>query len=86
VVLTSMVKRVDLAVWQAVADLAAGRFTNGDTRLGLKEGGVTMAEVRIDFPNKSEVLQQVDTLRARIIAGELKVPANQAELDAFTAR
>ncbi len=83
VVLTSMVKRVDLAVWQAVSDLAAGHFTNGDMRLGLKEGGVAMAEVRIDFPDKAEVLKQVDALRARIIAGAIKVPANQGELDAF---
>jgi basic membrane protein A len=83
-VLTSMVKRVDLAVWQAVADLGAGTFTNGDLRMGLKEGGVAMAEVTLDFPNKAKVLEQVEALRARVVSGEIAVPANQAQLDAFT--
>ncbi len=83
-VLTSMVKRVDLAVWQAIADLAAGTFGNGDLRMGLKEGGVAMAPVTLDFPDKAKVLEQVDALRSRIVAGQITVPANQAQLDSFT--
>jgi basic membrane protein A len=83
-VLTSMVKRVDLAVWQAIADLGAGTFSSGDLRMGLKEGGVAMAPVTLDFPDKAKAIEQVDALRARIVAGQIKVPANQAELDSFT--
>lgn len=81
--LTSMVKRVDLAVWQAAKDLADGKFTAGDQVMGLKEAGVSVAEVRIDVPNKAAALAQVDALRARIVSGELHVPSNAAELESF---
>jgi basic membrane protein A len=79
-VLTSMVKRVDLAVWQAISDLSASRFTPGDVKMGLKEGGVAMADVKVDFPGKAEALEKVNALAAKVVAGELKVPANPAEL------
>ena len=81
--LTSMVKRVDLAVYQAVKDLSANRFTAGDSSMGLKEGGVAMAEVSLDFPGKAEALTKVAALQAKIIAGELHVPATTAALEAF---
>ncbi len=84
-VLTSMVKRVDLAVWQAASDLKAGAFTAGDQTMGLKEGGVTYAPVRIEIPEKAAVLQKVEALRAKIIAGEVKVPSNTTDLESFTA-
>jgi basic membrane protein A len=74
--LTSMIKRVDLAVWQAVADLKAGKFTAGDQTMGLKENGVTYAPVRVAIADKEAVLKQVEALRAKIIAGEIKVPTN----------
>jgi basic membrane protein A len=84
-VLTSMIKHVDLAVYQAASDVAQGKFTAGDQTLGLKEGGVGYAEVRVDFPGKAEALQKVESLRQRIIAGELKVPGSMDELSAFQA-
>lgn len=83
--LTSMVKRVDLAVYEAVRDVAKGTFTAQDIALGLKEGAVAYAEVRNDFPGKAEALAKVEALRAKIIAGELKVPSNLPELEAFKA-
>jgi basic membrane protein A len=82
-VLTSMVKRVDLAVWQASADLKAGTFTATDVIMGLKEGGVTYAPVRVDFPEKAAVLAKVEALREKVVAGKVKVPSNVGELDAF---
>src|SRR2546430_1198441 len=42
-VLTSMVKRVDIAVYRAVKDVLAGNFTGGDVALGLRENGVGLA-------------------------------------------
>jgi len=84
-VLTSMVKRVDLAVWQAVSDLKAGVFTAGDVTMGLKEGGVTYAPVRVEVPEKAAVLEKVEALRAKVVAGEVKVPSNTTDLEAFTA-
>lgn len=78
-VLTSMVKRVDLAVWQAAKDLESGTFVGGDVVLGLKEGGVTFAEVRVDFPGKAEALAKVKALEAEVIAGKLAVPSNEKD-------
>ena len=84
-VLTSMVKRVDLAVYEAARDVAAGRFTAGDTALGLAQQGVGLAEVRVDFPGKAEALAKVEALRQRIVSGELKVPATLDALQSFKA-
>lgn len=84
-VLTSMVKRVDLAVWQAIKDLEGSKFTAGDSVMGLKEGGVTFAEVTLDFPGKAEALAKVKSLEAAIIAGSIVVPANEKDLEGFVA-
>jgi basic membrane protein A len=74
-VLSSMVKRVDLAVYQACKDLVDGKWSAGEQALGLKEGGVTYAEVRAPLPNKTELVQKVEALRQRIVAGEISVPS-----------
>jgi len=85
VVLTSMLKHLDLAIYTASRDLAEGKFAAGDETLGLKEGGVGYADVRLDFPGKAEALQKVEALRQRINSGEIKVPASKEELSAFKA-
>ncbi len=84
-VLTSMLKHSDLAIYQAARDLVMGKLTPGEQVLGLKEGGVGYAEVRVDFPGKAEALQKVEALRERIVSGSLKVPTTAAELAAFQA-
>ncbi|ATB49850.1 BMP family lipoprotein [Corallococcus macrosporus] len=84
-ILTSMMKHTDLAVYQAAKDLVDGTFGAGEQVLGLKENGVGMAEVRVDFPGKAEALQKVEALRQRIIAGSLQVPALPADLASFQA-
>jgi basic membrane protein A and related proteins len=67
--LTSMVKRVDLAVYSA-----AMKITPGVTVLGLKEGGVDYA---LDKYNEklvpAEMKKKVETAKADIIAGKIKV-------------
>ena len=68
-VLTSLVKRVDLAVLQAF-----GGIRPGVSSLGLKEGGVGYA---LDAHNDKLVTpamrQRVDAAREQIIAGQLRV-------------
>ena len=51
-VLTSMLKRVDVAVYNAFMDAKNGKFTGGINDLGLKEGGVDYA---MDDNNKALV-------------------------------
>ncbi len=74
--LTSMVKRVDVAVYQAFKGV-----TPGVTSLGLKEGGV---DVAIDENNAKlvtpEMRKRVDAARADIIGGKIKVIDYMANL------
>ena len=84
-VLTSMVKRVDLAVYDTVRSLNEGRFDHGDVTLGLKQQGVELAPVRVDFPNKDEVLKKIAELKLKIASGEIKVPSTTQDLAAFKA-
>ena len=73
-ILTSMVKRVDLAVYNAFMDSKNGAFTAGINDLGLKEDGVGYA---MDDNNKDlvtpEMLAAVEKAKADIIAGTITV-------------
>jgi basic membrane protein A len=73
-VLTSMLKRVDVAVYNAFTDARAGEFTPGINVLGLAEDGVGWA---LDDNNKSlitpEMMKAVDEAKAKIIAGDIVV-------------
>ena len=68
-VLTSMVKRTDLAVYEAFKGVKPGV-----TALGLKEGGVDYAmdehNARLVPP---EMVKKVEAAKADIISGRLKV-------------
>lgn len=73
-VLTSMLKRVDIAVYNAMMDEKNGSFTPGLSVLGLADGGVDIA---IDDNNRdlitSEMLAAVKTASEAIIAGDIIV-------------
>jgi basic membrane protein A len=75
-VLTSMVKGVDVAVYEAVRWVKEARFKGGVYELGLKEGGVGYV---YDDRNKAlipdEVRARVEQLREEIIAGRIRVPS-----------
>jgi basic membrane protein A and related proteins len=75
-VLTSMVKRVDTQAFDMIKSVVDGSFKGGTVHYyGLKEGGVGAA---MDEYNKGlipdDVLRQVDTLRQKVISGEIVVP------------
>lgn len=77
-VLTSMVKRVDAAVFDAVASVRTGRFAGGVRQLGLKERGVDYvydAHNRALIPPAARA--RVEALRDSIIAGAITVPAER---------
>ena len=73
-VLTSMLKRVDVAVFNAFKSGMDGTFEPGINVLGLAEGGVDYA---LDENNASlvsdEMKAAVEDAKAKIIAGELTV-------------
>ena len=73
-VLTSMVKRVDVAVYNAFMDAKNDKFTYGFNSLGLAEDGVGYA---MDDNNKDLVSQEMidaaEKAKADIIAGTIQV-------------
>lgn len=75
VVLTSMLKRVDLAVFETISQFKAGQFKSGVVRYGLKDKGVDYA---LDDNNKNvlsaEIRKKADDIKMKIIKGEIKVP------------
>jgi basic membrane protein A len=78
--LTTVLKRVDLTIYEGVRDRVQGRFQGGAQVLGVKEGGIALAPVRLDFPGKEEALRKVDALKAKLIAGEIQIPTHPSEL------
>ncbi len=74
-ILTSMVKRVDEAVFKAVKSVQDGTFKGGIFQLGLAEQGVDYV---YDEHNRSmipdSVRNRVEALRADIVAGRIRVP------------
>lgn len=74
-ILTSMVKRVDTAVFDTIEELKAGRWQGGVREFGLGEKGVGWV---YDDNNKAlipdPVKSKVDALEAEIAAGRIVVP------------
>ena len=73
-VLTSMVKRVDIAVYDVVKEVLEGKFNGGFHVFGLDKDGVAYA---LDDFNKAlvppDVLEKVEEAKRKIVAGEIKV-------------
>jgi basic membrane protein A and related proteins len=72
-ILTSALKRVDVAVFETIQSVEDGSFQGaGVTTFGLAEDGVALGEVSPDVPQ--DVLDQVEEIRQRILDGELELP------------
>src|SRR3546814_18471646 len=78
--LTSMLKRVDVAAYKAFKDAAEGNWTSGIHNLGLADDGVGWA---LDEYNKDllteEMKAKVGDAAAAIVAGQLTVHAYTAD-------
>ena len=75
-VITSMIKRGDVAVYDTIKAVVDGKFRGGLSSFGLAEGGVGYVE---EGPHAdgipAEVKARVAALRARVISGEIRVPS-----------
>lgn len=75
IMLTSMVKRVDIAVFDTIRETVEGKWSGGIQVFGLAEEGVTWV---YDERNKARIPDRaratVDSLRAEIIAGRIVAP------------
>ncbi len=70
-ILTSMLKRVDVAVDKAITDFLNDEFTPGAVRLGLAEEGIGYSTTG-GFVD--DIAGQLDDYAAQIIAGDIVVP------------
>ena len=74
-ILTSMLKRVDEAVFATIEEAKAGKFAGGEKRFGLANKGIDYA---VDQYNEkilsAEVRKKAEELKAEIIAGKIDVP------------
>jgi basic membrane protein A len=74
-VLTSMLKRVDQAVYSAISDASRSNYSGGLQRFGLVNGGVDYSS---DEYNQKvltvEMKAKLDNLKTEIIAGKISVP------------
>lgn len=83
--LGSMMKRVDLAVYNALKDLADGKFSAGVVVMGLKEDGVTVSGMKpvaseISIKNATQAnINKLDPLKKDIIDGKIVVQDRMAK-------
>ncbi|HWO20261.1 MAG TPA: BMP family ABC transporter substrate-binding protein [Kofleriaceae bacterium] len=74
-VLTSMIKNVDVAVFETIKKVVEGKFQSGELEFGLKEGGVGFV---YDDNNKGKIPQAVademKELTKQIVEGKITVP------------
>ena len=81
-VITSAMKRVDVASQDISKAVADGTFASGVHLYDLSNGGVDLAPTRTHIP--AEVLAVVEQAKADIIAGKVVVPQLAEEVPQFT--
>ena len=88
-IIASVVKPVDLMVFNLIQSYLNGEFEGGDApkSLGLAEGGMELRWT----PNEElleivpqEVIDTINELRDKIISGEIEVPGIEEEYNSFT--
>jgi basic membrane protein A len=79
-VLTSMVKRIDVALFEAAKRVKEGKFTGGIYDFGLAQDGVAYV---YDDNNRAlisaDVIARVEALKKEVIAGRIVVPTRLAK-------
>jgi basic membrane protein A and related proteins len=84
VTLTSMVKRVDVAVYDLATKAMNGEFPGGEViEYGLDQDGVGIAPTQDNI--SEEVLTEVESWKQKIINGEIQVPKTREEYKEFEA-
>jgi basic membrane protein A len=76
-ILTSMLKRVDTAVYDAVAAVGDGSFAPGGVVFGIAEEGIDYSKSNTELMT-SEITDQLDAFKEQIVNGELTVPETPA--------
>jgi len=79
-IIDSVIKRVDLVVYNSIKDFLGGTLKTGAVELGIKDGGVDLAvfawpdtQTQCILQDKPEILKEVGDARSKIISGEIQV-------------
>ncbi|KIL47775.1 BMP family lipoprotein [Jeotgalibacillus campisalis] len=74
VTLTSMVKRVDIAVQDVSKQAMDGEFPGGEViEYGIEEDGISIAETQDNL--SQEILDEIESYQQQILDGEIEVPS-----------
>lgn len=82
-ILTSMLKRVDVSVYETIKAFVEAQYKGGYRNFGLADDGVGYAENDYNRDMIADIKARLEELKQKIIAGEIKVPQSREELDAF---
>ncbi|HDR7913663.1 TPA: BMP family protein [Bacillus wiedmannii] len=87
VTLTSMVKRVDIAVAKVAQEAKDGKLKGGKIEeFGLKDDGIGIAKTTDNVKKVNpEILTKVEEFEKKITDGEIKVPATDEEYKTYEA-
>jgi basic membrane protein A len=69
--LCSMLKRVDVAVYETIREVLEGTFTGGIKAFGVAQNGVGVCD---HIP--SDIKGEIDDLQAKVASGEIQVPVD----------
>jgi len=81
-VVASMMKRVDIATFEAIKGAMTGNFVSGIHVLGLAEGGVDL-KYNSQCPVPENLKKEIEEVKANLISGKLFAPSTTEELDSF---
>lgn len=79
-ILTSMLKRVDTAVYNTIKSVIDKNFKGGYQEFGLKDNGVTYAENEYNKNLINDIKPRLEEIKGKIISGEIKVPATRKDV------
>ncbi len=82
-VLTSMLKRVDVAVYETIKQVVEGKFEGGYTSFNLAVDGVGYSKSNAEAI--ADIAERLDEIKGQIAAGTIAVPSNYEELDDYLA-
>ena len=78
-ILTSMLKRVDVAVQSTIEKFVAGQLTQGSVQsFGVKEGGIDYAKNQYNKDLLGDITTKLDEIKEKIASGEIEVPSEPA--------
>jgi basic membrane protein A len=74
-ILTSAVKRMDVAVFATIEELANGTLETGRTsRFSLTNDGVGLGTISAEVPRS--LIAEIEDVRAEIVAGKIRIPSS----------